>query len=229
MTIGWMVTLYRWQQKWQRQQQAWQWWHQQQSLQSHHTAESIRDGLLQQTFAFRRYLETVDHRDRPTTPEQTAHWLNRFQTFYHTLETLSDELSPPFAADSLPLALQFTLKSWQCEAKVTAPHNWPQSSPDQNQTILSVVTALLTILSHKHIMPTDQSLQRLLVTLSHTDEFNSLTLQISNDSNQSISKILELTEIQHLKEIFHSLIAGQLEIKQEENIIISCLQWPSTT
>ncbi|NJM99946.1 MAG: hypothetical protein HC800_24910 [Phormidesmis sp. RL_2_1] len=113
ITVGWAATLYRWRQKWQRQQQAWQWWHQHQALQSHHTAESIRDGLLQQTFAFRRYLEALE-KDGPTSssPEQTARWLERFQTFYKSLETLSDELSPPFLADSLPLALKFTLNNW---------------------------------------------------------------------------------------------------------------------
>ena len=105
ITLGWATTLYHWRRKWLRQQQAWKWWHQQQAIQSHHTAESIRDGLLQQTFAFRRYLETIGEgktTDSLATPDQTTRWLERFQTFYHFLETLSDELSPPSSPIASP-------------------------------------------------------------------------------------------------------------------------------
>jgi hypothetical protein len=38
-------------------------------------------------------------------------------------------------------------------------------------------------------------------------------------------KISELEEFQHLKEIFHSLTAGRLEISQEDTILTSRLYW----
>ena len=238
ITLGWATTLYHWRRKWLRQQQAWKWWHQQQAIQSHHTAESIRDGLLQQTFAFRRYLETIGEgktTDSLATPNQTTRWLERFQTFYHSLETLSDELSPPFIADSLPLALQFTLKNWQSAqapsqhsapalsaSQLHFPPNWPQSPPHQNQIILSIVTALLTHL------PKGYSAQPPNITLSRENKLNALTLQISNVPDQPTSKILELAELQHLKEIFHSLAAGQLEIvSREASPLTIRLCWPN--
>lgn len=253
ITVGWAATLYRWRQKWQRQQQAWQWWYQQQTLQSHHTAESIRDGLLQQTFAFRRYLEMVGQSDRPhpSTPAQTAHWLERFQTFYQSLETLSDKLSPPFIADSLPHALKFTLNNWiaslaqnealQNEAFASEqipsekgpaipaiqchlPADWPQNSSHQNQIILSITTALLTIL-----VPKGQSVKQIDINLCHTAATNTLTLKIDSESGQAISKILELVEFQHLKEIFHSLAAGRLEISQIGNSLTGYLYWQNSS
>ena len=239
ITVGWLATFYAWRQQWQRQQQAWQWWYQQQALQSHHTAESIRDGLLQQTFAFRRYLETLE-KDGLTSssPEQTARWLERFQTLYKSLETLSDELSPPFLADSLPLALKFTLNHWafdpadsesapdkSCPAlHFNLPADWPYSSAHQNQIILSIVTALLTFLA-----PTGQSVKQISIDLHHQAADNTLALTIDSKPGQSISKVSELAELQHLKEIFHSLTAGRLEISQAENSLTSRLSWQNNS
>ncbi len=237
ITVGWAATLYRWRRKWQRQQRAWQWWHQHQALQSHRTAESIRDGLLQQTFAFRRYLETLEERGAtPSSPEQTARWLERFQTFYESLETLSDELSPPFLADSLPLALKFTLNHWafspseSCQRErgptlqFNLPTDWPHSAAHQNQVILSIVAALLTLL-----VPQGQSINQVDIDLHHAEAFNTLTLKIDSKPGQSISKISELAELQHLKEIFHSLTAGQLDISQQGNYLTGRLCWQDSS
>ncbi len=237
ITVGWVATLRIWQQKLQRQQQAWQWWHQQQAIQSHHTAESIRDGLLQQTFAFRRYLETADQSTDAPNPQQTRRWLERFQTFYQSLETLSDELSPPFIADSLPLALKFTITSWQFfpAQSETAPAihfdlptDWPPSSAHQNQAVLSVVTALLTLLLPKGQSKSHgkgHSANQLNVALSRADASNILTLEIESEPTLVTSTVTELEEFQHLKEIFHSLTAGQLEISQAGSALTSRLCW----
>ena len=232
ITVGWAATLYRWQRKWLRQQQAWRWWHQQQAIQSHHTAESIRDGLLQQTFAFRRYLETADQSIDSPNWQQTNRWLERFQTFYQSLESLSDELSPPFIADSLPLALKFTITSWQSlpTQQLTAPAvhfdlptDWSSSSPHQNQAVLSVVTVLLTLLSREG--HSDHTKNQLSIALCQIDAANTLTLKIVGKQNPATSNITELEEFQHLKEIFHSLTAGRLEISQEDTILTSRLYW----
>lgn len=260
ITIGWLSTLYAWRQKWLRQQQAWQWWHRQQAMQSHHTAEAIRDGLLQQTFAFRRYLEiageaaeatsgkttesAASENPQPHSAAETARWLERFQTFYQSLETLSDELSPPFLADSLPLALQFTLKNWQppgqspgqlpgqssgrqaaCpQLQFQLPQDWPHSNAEENQVILSIAIALLTILlpqSHT----TDPITVSLTHDLTHDNGRNTLSLTIGKDPTHTTSKVLALAELQHLKEIFHSLIGGQLEIKETDTTLTSNLHW----
>ncbi len=237
ITLGWAATLYQSQRKWLRQRQAWQWWHRQQTLQAHHKAESIRDGLLQQTFAFRRYLESAPAAASPSAvpsaPEQTTRWLERFQTFYQSLESLSDQLSPPFLADSLPLALQFAVKNWQHEQTLSSQHrppfsdvqfsfppDWPQSPPHQNQIILSIVAGLLPLL-----IPPGHTARQLTITLSQTNTLNALTLQLHNDPDKTTPNILELAEIQHLKEIFHSLIAGRLEISQTASSEIARLHW----
>ena len=237
ITVGWGIALRRWQQKWHRQQQAWQWWHQHQAIQSHHTAESIRDGLLQQTFAFRRYLEIADQSTDSLNLQQTRRWLERFQTFYQSLETLSDELSPPFIADSLPLALKFTITGWQSSPAQSEtapaihfdlPTDWLPSSAHQNQAVLSVVTALLTLLLPKGQIKSHgkgHSANQLNVALSQAGTDNILTLKIASEPTSATSKITELEEFQHLKEIFHSLTAGRLEISQVGGVLTSHLRW----
>lgn len=234
-TIGWLATLYAWRQKWQRQQQAWQWWQQQQATHSHHTAESIRDGLLQQTFGFRRYLETLEDTISPpnshsTQPQaQTDQWLARFKTFHQSLETLSDELSPPFVADSLPHALQFTLNTWHSVQRQSAqtlpacqielPQDWPedQSTSQQNQTLLSTVKALLNLM-----LPPEHTASQLIVKLSYQDVQNMLMVTIAY--SEPLTPQAQ-PELEYLKEVFHSLTAGQLEITHKALSITGCFSW----
>jgi hypothetical protein len=231
ITIGWATTLWALKQKWMRERQAWQWWQTQQTLQSHHTAESIRDGLLQQTFAFRRYLETniaennieSDLSAQPKA-EQTARWLERFQAFYQSLESLSNQLSPPFTADSLPLALQFVVKNWQkshptLTLQLSLPPDWSHSSR-QNQAILSIVTGLLTLL-----IPSNSNAQQLQLALSSEKALQTLTLQIDGISPHDAKNIIASPEVQHLKEIFHSLTAGRLDINDEDGLLMGHLRW----
>lgn len=227
--IGWVTTLYTWKQNRQRQQKAWQWWYQQQTLQSHQTAESIRDGLLQQTFGFRRYLEGQSPNSqtpnaKSATSEYTGQWLRRFQSFHHSLETLSDELSPPFVADSLPHAIQFMIKGGQQPnelppIELSLPTNWyrTQSTPQQNQTVLSILNTLLSLL-----LPIGRGVTQIEVNLSQQNTVNTLILKIKYSGQSSIQN---QSELEYLKEIFHSLTAGQLKITRETLLTTSCLSW----
>lgn len=254
ITIGWATTLYWLTRKWLRQKLAWQWWHQQQSIQLHHRAESIRDGLMQQTFAFRRYLEiaetsAADHRSNSeaarllgaqTDTRKAEHvaeqgrWLERFQTFYRSLETLSNELSPPFVTDSLPLALKFVLKDWAASQgdsqrasdsqlavpQLSVPADWHQVSPHKNQVILSIVSKLLASLASPNTRPQD-----LQLTLSCKSALHTLAFSLGSSETQATHNLADKPEIQHLKEIFHSLAAGRLEVSQEGALLTGRLYW----
>lgn len=240
MTIGWAIALSWTMRRWLRQKMAWQWWQQQQVLQSHHTAESIRDGLLQQTFALRRYLEMAESQPLATfsaepRAAQTASWLTQFQALYQSLENLSNELSSPFVADSLPLALQFALENWQRShpsppLQLTLPSAHPtQASFSQNQAVLSVTLELLKQL------PT-QSAKQIQITLNSESQQNNESQQDPKSPHhtlklelvgpaQTIRKAVAQLEIRHLKEIFHSLMTGQLEIDQEGDKLICQMDW----
>jgi hypothetical protein len=239
----WLIALYAWQKKVCCQQQAWCWWYRQNTLQSHDIAEAIRDGPLQQAFALRRSLETAGwqpsepalssttHTAPEISPEQAARWLEVFQSLYQTLVRLSDQLSPPFVTDSLPLALQFTLKNFTLKNQQPAnstlnfdlkviPADWSLAHSDQNQAVLSTVTSLLTLL-----LPTSDLTQPVILTLNCENALNILTIHLPPAGHGPSLKTAELAEIQHLKEIFYSLTAGQLAVDQTATSLMGHLCW----
>ena len=209
--------------RWLHQRQAWQWWHKQQTARLHEQAESIRDDLLQQTFAFRRYLEST-LATQPDT-DQTQQWLERFQIFYASLERLSNQLSPPFLADSLPLALQFMIQNWQythpdLTVDFRAPSDWSEKSAYNNQIILSVLTGLIELL-----VPIENSKQVLHIVLKRQEKLCVLTVSIPGHQPQSGQPFTSRPEVKHLKKIFSSLIAGRLEIVTEASGLTGQLYW----
>lgn len=223
-TLVGTTTLYFTVRRWLRQRQAWQWWHQRQTAQLHQQAESIRDDLLQQTFAFRRYLESTlaDNCDHADT-EQAEQWLERFQSFYRSLEQLSDRLSPPFIEDSLPLALQFMVQTWQhsypgLTVRLDIPSDWPGPSVNKNPIILSVMTGIIELLT-----PVDG--YQLQITLERQDNLCQITFKQENHQATGKKMCAKAPEITHLKEIFRSLTAGRLDIVINEAGLTGQLCW----
>ena len=201
-----------------QQQQAWHWWHNQQQQQQHIQAEIVRDGLLQEAFALRRYLEKSDH-----STDETAPYLEQFNQFYRSLENLSNELSPPFVDDSLPLALQFLLKHHgqsETSLDLEPDTDWSSDSSDGNRTLISVVAELLPLLLQSTQAP-------LKVHLRRTGDLNNLQLTRNILDQQATLSLSNAAEIQYLKEIFHSLMSGTLDISQDNVALICELSWPA--
>ena len=229
-TLGWTTTLYFARQRQANQQQAWLWWHKAQAAQLHNQAESIRDDLLQQTFAFRRYLENtlIEKGMDQTNVAQTEQWLDRLQALYQSLEQLSNQLSPPFITDSLPLALQFIVMHWQqthpdLTVQLENSSSWPDSSLNNNQIILSIISRILELLSSSD----DNAEQRLAIALDHQQNSRTLTLTHRNGQpqNEKSLKSLDVKKLTHLKEIFHTLTSGKLNVSDQGNLITCQLCW----
>lgn len=202
----------------QQQQKAWQWWYHKQQQQQHHQAEIVRDGLLQDAFALRRHLEKG---------KQDSHisYLEQFNQFYQTLETLSNQLSPPFIEDSLPLALQFLMKqrtNIDTPFEIDADTDWSSESVESNQIVMSVVGELLPLLLKDAQSPFN-------VHLWQDSLANQLQFTRSVGNYQTDLSILQAAEVQYLKEIFRSLISGTLDINQKDTQLICQLSWPKAT
>ncbi len=267
MTTEGIATMSWWQlQKLLRQRLAWQWWHKQQAQQLHHTAESIRGDLLQQTFAFRRYLEisiqkniekerikagnigiesslvesseigrlqTKSTDSSSPNCEQHQQWLERLQTLYQSLENLSNELSPPFLADDLPLALNFAVQNRRyatpaLRTDLVLPTDWSadlmqQGSPHKNQLVLSVLMELLTLLIEKR-----DTTKYLKIVLSRESVLHTIKITIEDSNAKALQAATEKLEIQYLKEIFHSLTTGELEVVCEKMSLVGYLRWQDT-
>lgn len=212
--------------RWWRQRLAWQWWHQRQTNRFHAQAESIRDDLLQQTFAFRRFLESS--LDSQPEAEQTEQWVKRCQTLYRSLEQLSDQLSPPFMGDSLPLALQFMVQTWQTShpgvvVRLNVPDDWPEQTTTHNPIILSIFTGLIEAL-----LAGQDSHYRLHMSLQRQDNRCTLTFEQTISEDSAPVSASNIAEVNHLQEIFRSLVAGKLEASKTPSGWQGQLCWQET-
>lgn len=214
-----------------RQRLAWQWWYRRQVSRLHHSAESIRNGLLQHTFALRRQLESTEKNQPANNPTQDQ-WLDDVQTIYHSLERLSNDLLPPFLIDNLPLAFNFAVQARQYAApslklSLELPTDWPNDStePDvayKNQMLLSVFIELLTLLIDRR-----ESAQQLRIVLKCYASQRSLSIEIVDSDSTALRCIAQKQEVQYIQEIFQTLSGGQLELAQEGTVLTAQMNWHS--
>lgn len=218
LLTGSAIAAWRSQRATRQQQQAWHWWHNQQQQQQHTQAEIVRDGLLQEAFALRRHLEKGSH-----PKDENAPYLEQFNQFYQSLENLSNELSPPFVEDSLPLALQFLLKHHgqsETSLDLEPDTDWSSDGANSNRTIVSLVAELLPLLMQDAEVP-------LKVRLRREENLNNLQLTRNILDQQTTGLLPNSTEIRYLKEIFHSLMSGTLDINQDDVELTCQLSWPA--
>lgn len=84
------------------------WWEARRQARSHHQAEALRNGAVQDLFALRQRLELLLMTPDPTQdgPEQGKTMLTMLDNLSAQLERTGDSLSPPFSEDDLSLALR---------------------------------------------------------------------------------------------------------------------------
>ncbi|NEP63283.1 MAG: hypothetical protein F6K31_41330, partial [Symploca sp. SIO2G7] len=195
----------------------WHWWHSQQQQQQQAQAEIVRDGLLQEAFALRRQLEQSD-----CPGGKSASYLKQVNRFYQSLESLSNQLSPPFVDDSLPLALQFLLKHrGQNDPSIglDPDTDWSANIVNGNLTLLSIVTELLPLLA-------SDPEPVLKVRLWREADVNNLQITSDISNQQPQASPVKSVEMQYLQEIFHSLMSGTLNINQDDIKLTCQLSWP---
>ncbi|MEO0541127.1 MAG: hypothetical protein AAFZ80_09720 [Cyanobacteria bacterium P01_A01_bin.105] len=228
----------------EQQQQAWRWWQTRQQQQQQQRADAIRDGVMQQAFGFRRYLEQLitstaqDHPSRGQSANDGAsnglsnpavapisNWLEQFNRFYQQLETLSNELLPPFVEDSLPLALQCLLNSSHPPVPLTTTADRPLPPPAPEnvgiyQTVLAVVAELLPVLQAHG----PQSWQAQLSYQEDDDRYG-LSFTTEETATANLSSLRQVKELNYLQEVFRSLTSGTLEVSQDNRILTCRLVW----
>ena len=233
-TTGCMTTLYITLQKSARQRLAWRWWYRQQAVRLHNSAESIRNGLLQRTFALRRQLESTAAESAAESQSVNAlapsQWLDDVQAIYRSLELLSDDLLPPFLLDNLPLAFNFAVQARQyappsLRLDLELPTHWPNddTEPDtayRHQMLLSIFVELLMLLIDKR-----ESAQRLKIVLRGHSALRSLSIEIEDSNPIALRRAARRREVQYLKEIFKTLSNGQLKLEHRESLLMVQMRW----
>lgn len=118
-------------------------------------AENIRDGLLQESFIIRRYLERLSREHREITQE----YLIKIDNWHQTLAKLSDRLFPECLPHHLPLAIEFLLENWlesypHIKFDIVLPTNWPTEGAECSLVILTALDELLRITISHNSEPT---------------------------------------------------------------------------
>lgn len=109
-------------------------WYEQQSALSAQEVDLIRDGSLQELFAIRRGLELAVATNFGTDSKQYRTWIQQLESLHLSLNHLIDSLVPPFATDSLPVALAVYLKKvksiqTEFEFSIKYASEWGASEP----------------------------------------------------------------------------------------------------
>lgn len=125
------------------------WWHQYQAQMLIQETDFVRNGILQEIIAIRRRLEVSCPLQSPTTDSLCAPHLADLTRLYSLLENFCDRLQSPFIADSLPLALQHTMRPWQTSLnlQIHLPTAWSTEPLEQAQLLILLMKALLSLLA----------------------------------------------------------------------------------
>ncbi|MEO0408002.1 MAG: hypothetical protein AAF289_11685 [Cyanobacteria bacterium P01_A01_bin.135] len=211
-------------------QRALQWWHQRQIGRLHDSAELIRDGILQDLFAIRRMLELTHDTQAPVSPVH----LQQLEALHARLEQVSNELSPAFIQDSLPLAIQHRLTVWQQQQpNVTAKLSLQPFSGSSlaHRLVLTALEELLTLvaeaLEQETGHETDQSAEITIdTTLQRQEQAASLSITLSGLAPDQCHRVAQMPSLSHLKTSFEYLTRGSFSQTNQATQIRWQLCWP---
>lgn len=210
-----------------RAQHALQWWHRRQSLQLCRQAESIRDGLLQDSFVMRRNLELslVNQGERSEQSDKIL--LSMVEKFHASLKQLSDDLSPPYVEDSLPLAIQYGLDAWKfnhpdVKFELDLPIHWQQESQEHSRLLLRAIDELLQI-------TVSGQRQAALIAVGLTQQGPLAELKVHTTYSQASAWVdhTPTVELNYLRQTFRFLTMGECFYHRSDQSVTWYFRWRS--
>ncbi|MEL6224176.1 MAG: hypothetical protein AAFR31_16195 [Cyanobacteria bacterium J06627_8] len=200
-------------------QDALQWWHQQQVNRLHDGAELIRDGILQELFAIRRELELTYDNQASVSHDQ----IRQLEELHHQLEAFSNQLSPAFSRDSLPLAFQHVIQQWtQQHPNHTVLTQLPKTLHPigaKGQIAVTVLEELFLFFSN-HL--TEEA--SINVELIHTEDSVTLGVGLCSSAFHQCKAIARLREVAYLQQSFEFLTQGHAV----QSVASSKIDWQFT-
>lgn len=200
------------------------WWFGQEAIALAEQSDEIQNGLVQDLFALRLSLQSVSSDSAALTQHQQD-WITTTTQIHHHFTALSFALTPPYLAESLPLAIQSHLKRWQlthpdCKLQLEFCSDWQAGTVEYNRLILKMLETLLRL------------------TVSPSFPANVLHICLSNRSTQA-ELIVKLTfanrsirvaathakELKYLRYCFHCLIPGRCSTQHRLHEAVWRFQW----
>lgn len=210
--------------------QALRWWHQRQVNRLHGSAELIRDGILQELFALRRGLELIDG-ECNLPPES----LRQLEALHLRLEEVSNELSPAFSRDSLPLAMQHILQVWQrrhptvrLTTQLTSGNTLPPTLT--SRVALTTLEEVLQLITGR--LETDTTTGTditMAIHLQQEDASGAIAIALSGLPRRHCNDIAQMEDLTHLRQAFEVLTGGSVTQVANDSTLRWQLSWPIFT
>lgn len=207
-------------------QQALLWWNNRLWMRMCKEGEEIRNGLLQDSFAMRRYLELSTVNAATSEVSEKKYYLETFEKFHTSLNELSDYLFPPHIDDSLPLAMQHLLDLWEFRIQGLTierdlPSSWYQESHQMSRIILMTIDELLRI----YIVDDFTNLS-IVTSFNQYNKYTEIIVTFINENciHKSNSN-LALSELKNLRHYFQFMTNGLCNHKIINNREIWSFRW----
>jgi hypothetical protein len=208
-------------------EKALQWWSKRQSMYLFQESHQIREQLLQESFVLRRSIERDLAESAELLPQNHQAWLNQLEQLHHSLEKLSDRLVPAYTEDSLPIAIQCLIKSWQLrnppvKFQLDLPIGWRQEQPERNLLIIKILDELLKI-------NLANNSTKMLINICLKSQYNANQLIIKSNYYDDTTPInsLKSKDFEYLSETFRVLTSGQCFYRREDSKMSWYFSWES--
>jgi hypothetical protein len=204
-------------------QRSMRWWFEQRTAHLEAQSERLHNGVMQELFVLRRELEAALNQEQPIASHPNSAnpiKLQAIEKIHQQLEQISDELSPPYITDSLPLAIQSFLQDWQRNHPAAVlglelPKTWEQQATAQNQILLMGLDELLQM-----VMPDPQTELPCRVRLTRQTlktkngepqkQLGELSIEVTYPNAALISSVLRTRELRYLRRVVRGLACGRL-------------------
>lgn len=219
MSLFWFFSFH------QNTERAWQWWSNRQSKYLFSEAEKIRNGLLQDSCAMRRILESLLTDEGNISPELSQDYLMKIDKIYRSLEELSDRLAPINSDYSLPLGIQSLVALWRkknpyLKISLKIPQDWRQEPPELSLVILQIIDELLHINLLNELLNRDISIQ-----LKLENNLAKLIVSISDRETANKNFYNKSANLDYLSKTFQVLTSGKCYRRQKKSADIWYFQW----
>ncbi|OKH38182.1 hypothetical protein NIES2119_10985 [[Phormidium ambiguum] IAM M-71] len=219
MSLFWFIAFHH------NTERAWQWWSNRQSRHLFYEAEKIRNGLLQDSCAMRRILESLLTDEGNISPELSQDYLMKIDKIYRSLEELSDRLAPINAEYSLPLGIESLVALWRkknpyLKISLKIPQDWRQEPPELSLVILQIIDELLQINLLNELLNREISIQ-----LKLEKNIAKLIVSISDGEIANKNFYNKSANLDYLSKTFQVLTSGKCYRRQKNLTEIWNFQW----
>jgi hypothetical protein len=206
-------------------QQAMRWWFKQEAIDRAAHSDQIQNGLIQDLFAVRLSLQSPLPEQTEDRIRQQQIWVAEADKLHEHLSHLSNTLTQPYLAESLPLSIRSLLKRWEIAhpnrtLRLDLPLNWHTEPLERNRIILVTLNTLL-----KLTVPSSISHATLEITLIDRLPQAELIVKITYPDLATRRSNTRARELKYLCRCFRCLAPGRCFYQPQSSVAVWRFKW----